>query len=73
MSPLAAAGLCAGSGLGLSALGVWLIKAHEVKPGESSFAGFISARSLGYNGGWLVLFAGLFLVALIAPMLYLKG
>ena len=46
--------LCAGLGLGLAVAGARLIKAQELKPNDSSFA-------------------GLFLAALIAPLLYLNG
>lgn len=73
MSGAAAAALCAGAGVALAAFGVHLIKSNEVKEGESAFASALGSRSLGTAGGWGALFFGLFLAALVAPMLYLRG
>ena len=68
-----AAAISVVAGLAVAAGGVYLIKAGEVKPGDTSFAGFFSARSLTTAGGWALLFTGLYLAMILAPMLYLKG
>lgn len=73
MSGSANAVLCGGTGLALAALGVRLIRANETKPGETSFVGPLSPRTLGYSGGWIALFFGLLMTAMIAPMMYLRG
>ncbi len=60
-------------GLALAAGGVRLIRASEVKPGDTSFSSLLSARALTLAGGWVSLFTGLYLAMILAPMLYLKG
>lgn len=60
-------------GLALAAGGIFLIRASEVKPGDTSFSSLLSARALKIAGGWTALFTGLYLAMILAPMLYLKG
>lgn len=68
-----AAALSAVAGLALAAAGVYLIRASEVKPGDTSFSSLLSQRSLTLAGGWAALFTGLFLAMILAPMLYLMA
>jgi len=70
---MAAAAISVVAGLAVAAGGVRLIRAGEVKPGDTSFAGFLSARTLTTAGGWILLFSGLYLAMILAPLLYLKG
>ncbi len=66
-----AAGICAVVGAAMAAGGIRLIRASEVKPGETSFVRAWSPRSMGFAGGWVLLFLGLLLTFLGAPMVYL--
>lgn len=67
-----AAAISAVAGVALAAVGVYLIRAAEVKPGDSAFSGLLSSRSLTTAAGWVALFLGLFLAMVGAPMIYLR-
>ncbi len=72
MSGQVAAAACGGLGVALAGIGVKLIKANEIKKDESAFVGAFGSRSLGHSGGYVLLFVGLFLAVLVAPMVYLS-
>ena len=71
MRAVAYAALCAAGGLALSGLGFWMMKAAEPRPGETRFVRAWSPTSLLNSGGYLLLFLGLFVAAILAPMVYL--
>ena len=64
MRAVAYAALCAAGGLALSGLGFWMMQAAEPRPAWSP-------TSLLNSGGYLLLFLGLFVAAILAPMVYL--
>lgn len=72
MSGVVATALCAGGGIALAAGGVAMIKSAEPKSGETRFVSALSPTSLMHSGGYVALFVGLFLAALVAPMIYLS-
>ena len=72
MSGQAAAAACGGIGVALAGVGIKLIKSNEIKKDESAFVSAFGSRSLGHSGGYVLLFLGLFLAVLVAPMVYLS-
>ena len=69
--PMLKAAVCVVVGLAAAFGGARLIRASEVKPGDSSFAGPLSARAGQAAAGWAALFLGLLLALVGGPMAYL--
>ena len=64
--------VCTVIGFALSVTGFRLIRSSEVPEGDTSFVRAWSPRSLRFAGGWMLLFLGLLVLMVGAPMVYLR-
>lgn len=65
-----AAALCIAAGLALAAGGYYLLRSCDDPPGSSVFCSFLSLRWLKRMAGVLMLFFGLLLAFIVAPMVF---
>ncbi len=62
---------CVATGLLMAALGYRLLKKHEKPAERTGFHTMDWGHALGYGGGYILLFLGLYLTFIQAPMFWI--